>query len=153
MPRPGLFAAGSRLRKCTEFLKHGESHEPLCMLPSHILADPFYASALNTHIDTFNYNRKHGTGVIKKSLNSVHDRLFERPEAHAKLVDRLGCVQLVDWWETCSRGAFRCQVVELGKVLSDYIADLLVAVCRIGDQVPLPSCCWLFKGSGMGFGN
>lgn len=92
-------------------------------------------------------------GYLQKAINSANYGFFKRSELDTKFLDCLGGIQLIDWRKWVPSNALRCQLAELREILPNYVADLLVTVCRVGNQIPLPSRRWLLQRKNMGFGN
>lgn len=69
----------------------------------------------------------------QQAVNYIHDSVLQGPELDTQLSDSLGSVDLVDGWKSSSGVALGRLVLQLGELFADDVANLLVAVCGIGN--------------------
>lgn len=90
---------------------------------------------------------------LQQAVDHVHNSLLQGSELEAKFSNSLGSIEAVRRRKRSASVALGCQILLLGKLFSDNVANLLVAVSRVGNEVSLSSSLWLFKGQDVGFGN
>lgn len=82
----------------------------------------------------------------QQAVNHIHNRLLQGSELDAQLSNGLGSVDLVDGRKSSSGVALGRPVLQLGELFADDVANLLVAVGGVGNQVSLAGGLWLLEG-------
>lgn len=90
---------------------------------------------------------------LQQAVDHVHNSLLQGPELEPQLSNSLGSIEAVSGRKRSASVALGCQILLLGELFSDNVANLLVAVGRVGNEVSLSSSLWLLKGQDVGFGN